>query len=306
MECGYAQLSSWAWYYSQQFTQRTLPAHWSAFRFCCDVHGMTFPLPESVCWRRMRRVMRALRLRDPTVERRCFPLVMLWLLRMMHVDGVHSVADVLSERFPLARLVFWARVMVAHRCMMRGCEHAGGMLGSDLRLRDTPNALQPEFWGGYYELAVGSAPPDLEPRFATNRKLKLRAARTCLIPVRGSLTSAGLWLLVMVRRLYGGFIPDTAILFPDVRQSLPRARPMTTKAFIRKLRVLARAAGMDATDVSRIEIRSLRAAGCTDAFAGSMPRALIMRQGGWTSDAVDLYNRPAVDQQMRSFASFWA
>ena len=39
-----------------------------------------------------------------------------------------------------------------------------------------------------------------------------------------------------------------------------------------------------------------RTIGCTDTFAGSMPRSLIMKQGGWTSDAVDKYNRLSVDQ----------
>jgi hypothetical protein len=65
---------------------------------------------------------------------------------------------------------------------------------------------------------------------------------------------------------------------------------------------LATAAGMPLRDVKRIENRSLRAGGCTDFFACGVRREEIMRQGGWTSATVDIYNRPTELFRWKSFA----
>ena len=312
VQYAYAQLASWAWYYAQRFTQRTLPQHWSAFRWCADVDGKVFPLPDSVCWRRMRRVMRALRLRDPTVERRSFALVWRWIRKMMAVDGIRTVQQ-LQAGLSLAKTIFWARTVTAHTAMMRACEHEEGMSVTDLTLHATPGSVGHGYWTHFYELAVGAAPLDLQPQLATNRKLKLRAARSCILPTWTSLQSAGLWLHVLgiqVRTAWAACghpspHPADEVIFPSVVGGQLVNRPQRASDYLSQLRRLARCAGMPAADVARLEQRSLRAGGCTDAFAWGMPRASIMRQGGWTSDTVDIYNRPTVTDMWSCFSRFW-
>ena len=302
----YQQLSSWAWYYAQAFSHNSLPGHWSAFRYCADVRGLAFPLSESVCWRRMKRVMRALKLADPTEVVRCFPLIMAWLRRMMAADGIGKAADV--SRLPLRTLSFWTRVMVSHCAMLRGCEHKFGMRGADLRLAATPNEFcQANYWGAFYKLQVGRLPDSLQPKDAANRKLKLRPAREAILPVWESLSSAGFWMWELTQRLsHLPTPPASMVLFPDALDDVPSKRPMTIQRFMQRLKICATRAGMPADSVKKLEIRSLRAGGCTDAHANCMPRAAIMRQGGWLSDAVDIYNRPTERQRWQSFAKFWA
>ena len=305
---GYAQLSSYAWYYAQSFSQRSLAGHWSAFRFCADMFGNPFPSKESVCWRRMRRVMKALKLADPSVERKCYPLTMEWLRRMMAVNGIGSPADLFCDTLPLAKLVFWARVMVAHCAMMRGCEHASGMRGGDLRLESTPAGVcEADFWDGLYTMSVGRLPEGLAPNQAGNRKLKLRPARDAILPIWNSLNSAGLWMWALTDRLSHAPVPAaTTVLFPKVVCGIPQPRPLSTRSFVKHLKASATLAGLPPADVKRIEVRSLRAGGCTDAHINAMPRSSIMRQGGWRSDTVDTYNRPSIGDRWKSFARFWA
>ena len=75
---------------------------------------------------------------------------------------------------------------------------------------------------------------------------------------------------------------------------------------MKRLKVCATQAGMPAATVKKLEVRSLRAGGCTHAFAKGMPRAAIQQQGGWAGDSVDIYNRPTTSQRWQSFALFWA
>ena len=107
------------------------------------------------------------------------------------------------------------------------------------------------------------------------------------------------------RRLWPDGVPAGQCLLPVTRFGTALQRPMSQKHFLRRLRELAQLAGMAEDDVARLEQRSLRAGGCTDAFAGGMLRAAIMRQGGWSSEAVDIYNRPTTSQRWQSFALFW-
>lgn len=308
-KCEYAQLSSWAWYYSQEFSQGTLPQHWSAMRWCTEVHGLQpSPLSESVCWRQMRRVMRALQLLDPTEEKQCYPLSTQWLLRMMAQEGLTSTEPLHNGSLSLDKLSFWARTVAAHCAMMRGCEHASGMLGADLVMARTPRVFaDTDFWEFFYVLSVGNLTDDLVPRNASNRKLKLRPARKSVLPAWDSLLSAGLWMWALMRKLHGCAVPtNKSILFPAVRKGLPLQRPLSIKAFMKRLKVCATQAGMPAATVKKLEVRSLRAGGCTHAFAKGMPRAAIQQQGGWAGDSVDIYNRPTTSQRWQSFALFWA
>ena len=175
-------LASWAWFYAQHFTQRSLAGHWSAMRLWCVANGRDFPADDSICWRRMTRVTKALRLRDPTTAIRAYPLETVWLRRMLAIDGIHTLSDMWSPELSLFRVVFWARVCTAHSAMLRACEHEQGLLNSHLTLLPAPDAsARSAFSGSYFELAVGELPPGMKPIFASNRKLRLRAARDCVL-----------------------------------------------------------------------------------------------------------------------------
>ena len=299
-------LASWAWFYAQHFTQRSLAGHWSAMRLWCVANGRDFPADDSICWRRMTRVTKALRLRDPTTAIRAYPLETVWLRRMLAIDGIHTLSDMWSPELSLFRVVFWARVCTAHSAMLRACEHEQGLLNSHLTLLPAPDAsARSAFSGSYFELAVGELPPGMKPIFASNRKLRLRAARDCVLLVYDDVTSAGMWLHVMLKRLYGfDEAPADLCLFPSVEKGRVGRRPMTNAALLKRLRRLARGAGLPQAELSQLELRSLRAGGCTEAFANGMPRTSVMRQGGWTSVAVDIYNRPSLSQRWRTFALF--
>ena len=300
-QCRYEQLASWAWMYCQRFSQRSLAGHWSALKWWCDTRGLDWPLPDSVCMSRLRRVTRALALRDPTVERRCYALTNNWLVKMMAVDGLRTVDDLRRPSTSLAVLSFWVRVRAAHFAMMRLCEHQNGMLVSDLQRFSAAGVAVGDEAPEFFTLRVGYLPAGVSPLFATNRKLKLRAARFPVLPIWQDVSSAGLLMDIWLRRLRSE-VTSPRMLFPGVRGGSLLPGPLSPSMFLRRLRNVALVAGMPPDDVGRIECRSLRADGCTDFFAMGVARDAIMRQGGWTSKTVDIYNRPTELFRWASFA----
>ena len=190
--------------------------------------------------------------------------------------------------------------------MMRLCEHEHGLHVRDLSLFQVAAApAASPSW--FFELAVGVLAAGILPRHAANRKLKMRARRLPVLVVWQHPSSAGLLLRVMLRRLSQvapGYLEDDAhLLFPDVVRGRVLTEPMSGARFLNRLRGAARRAGMKAVDVKRLECRSLRAGGCTDFHANGVPRGDIMRQGGWTSDTVDIYDRPSTFCKWASFAN---
>jgi len=300
--CEYMQLCTWCWLYCTRFSARSLGTHFSAFRWWCDFTGRDFPADGSLCMRKLARVRRALALSDPTVVRRCYPLVNRWLERMQRVDRLVTPVDL--ERCRLETLAFWVRVRLAHFAMMRGCAHASGMRRDDVEGFVVVDAAGARVVGGdLYELRVGHLEEGLLPRDASNRKLKLRAARRPVIPVWDDVSSAGLLLRVFLRRWHAR-TPPGGVLLADFSGDVPvqPPAPMSGYCFLSRLRRLARKAGMPPAEVACIEQRSLRAGGCTDFFAMGISREEIMRQGGWTSETVDIYNRPDLFYRWASFA----
>ena len=300
LEFEYEQLSTWAWMYTQGagFSARSLPGHWSALKWFADLEGLRWPPKDSLCMRKLRRVTRALRLRDPSVETRCFALTNNWLVAMMLQDGLRCVADFYT--CPLTVLGFWARVRCAHFAMMRLCEHASGMLFADVQ-RHESSGTAASLSAVFFTLRVGYLPAGLAPLYATNRKLKLRSARHPVLPIWNHVSSAGAILRAWISRVHFRQ-PSVSLLFPAVQDGYVLPVPLSSDAFLRRLRASAAAAGMPPADVKRIESRSLRAGGCTDFFARGLAREAIMRQGGWSSDTVDIYNRPSAFHRWASFS----
>ena len=162
----------------------------------------------------------------------------------------------------------------------------------------------------YFVLEVGSAPEGLEPRFMANRKLKLRPARFAVLPVWDHVTSVGLILQVMLVRLAkaspGGTLSDEQLLFPEVDATTgrPLRAPVSGARFLARLKRTAEFCGMSSSDRKMLHCRSLRAGGCTDFFANGVSKVAIKGQGGWTSDTVEIYNRPSAFQKWSSFCQF--
>ena len=307
-ECDYAQLSSWAWYYCLRFSVRSLGNHWSALRWWCDTTGREYPEEGTNCYRKMRRVMQALRLSDPTTETRCYALCNHRLVSMQRRAGLADEQSMRSCR--LSVLVFWARLRTAHFCMCRRCEHEHGFFVEDLSRHEVRGGgVLQRVSSEFFVLRVGVLPEGLQPRYASRRKLKLRPAREPVIPIWDDPSSPGLLMRVMLERLEevspGYTSTPGNVLFPEVEDGpMPRLLPtaLHPSTFLRRMRGDARRSGLREQEVLQIEFRSLRAGGCTDFFANGVPREDIMRQGGWTSETVDIYNRPTEFLRWVSFS----
>lgn len=259
----------------------TLPNFLSAWRDVCDERHMFFPAKGSLEWRYIAKYLRGARLRYPHVARRSTPLT-LALIRVVLADiGVTCIRD--YESCSIAVLSFCARLLVAHSAMMRTCAHAAGCTFGDV---SHPSGADERF----LLFRVGFA--------VTARKIKLRPARSCILPVVADFLSCGYALRVLMRRAHGTASSCGSVLFPrsgSDRRPLPW---IDMRSAIRTaLRPHLATLGISA---STVDGRSLRAGGATDWFSAGAPRWWVKSQGGWLSDAVDLYNRPTPGARFRS------
>ena len=72
MAFAFDQLAAWCYHYCNQgFTARSLPGHFSAFKWFAVVEGLEFPERDSTTMERLRRARRALRLRDASEKDPC-------------------------------------------------------------------------------------------------------------------------------------------------------------------------------------------------------------------------------------------
>ena len=259
----------------------TLPNFLSAWRDVCDERHMYFPPKGSLEWRYIGKYLRGARMRYPHVARRSTPLT-LSLIRLVLADvGVTHVHD--YETCSIAVLSFCARLLVAHAAMMRTCAHTAGCTVGDV---SQPSAAA----GRFFLFRVGYS--------VTARKIKLRPARSCILPRITDVLSCGYALHVLLRRAHGRPSAPGAVLFPRTgsdRRPLPW---LDMRAAVRAaLRPHLSRVGAPLTT---IDGRSLRAGGATDWFSADAPRWWVKSQGGWLSDAVDIYNRPTPVARFRS------
>lgn len=303
---GYEQISSWMLHYTRQgFTSRSLPGHLSAFRWWADLNELAFPELDSKEWRRLKRAMRALRLRDPSNKAPCTPLTSDWVMAMLRADGFHSLDDMRRAVVDPARLadfLFWMRLLLSHAAMTRLCEVEEGLFISDVERCVSAK-------GDFYTLRIGYLEDGGIPLFARNRKLKFRLHRFAVLPVLDDTICAAsmldlYFLHVRPEALNSG--SRLTLLVSATRYTL--APPLTGKAFLARMRTLAKAAGMDTAMVKKLEYRSLRAGGCTSYFAAGYPARWVADQGGWLSAAMEDYRRPSpqlraeiFEQQRRFF-----
>lgn len=242
---------------------------------------MYFPAAGSREHRYIAKYIRGARVRYPHVVRRSTPLT-LRLIRMVLADvGVTSARC--YDTCSIAVLSFCARLLVAHAAMMRTCAHEAGCLLADVS--------QPAHGAGrFLLLRVGFT--------VRSRKIKLRPARSCILPIVKDVLSCGFALSILIRRAHTSGAVGSHVLFPRsrlVRSPLPW---LDMRSAVRA----ALAAHLAATGrpVASIDGRSLRAGGATDWFSARAPRWWIKTQGGWLSDAVDIYNRPTDGARFQS------
>lgn len=298
--CEFEQLSAWSFWYATHYTHRTLWGHFSAFRWWCTTTGRVYPAKGSLCQLRMACVMRALRLRDPSVVLPCTPLVASWLRRMQRRSGI---ADLQAFwHCDLALLSFWVRILCGHAAMLRLCEHEDGMSVTDVtRMRRGDGAE-------YFVMRVGAIDDGILPKDATNRKIKFRPLRRCVLPISDSPMSAGAVLGVWMARAHPGpcATAKKRVLFSAVQGGIVMARPLSAAAFLRRLRDSLTAVGMPPKLVKMTHCRSLRAGGCTDYFAAGESRERICLQGGWSlrSGSVDVYNRPTTGSRVLNMQQY--
>ena len=250
----------------------SLPGFISAWREYADDAGVMFPGAASAAMRRISKFIRGAQLRFPHTPRRSVPLILARLLAVAAHLGIRRGADL--ERVSTAVLSFYTRLVVAQQACLRPCEHDAVLTVGDVSVHR-----------GHIRLRVGVLP--------AARKIKRRPPRTALLAFgagRFGFLAAGTALRVLLRRLHRR-CPPQASLFPRFAGGIPLPRHQPWRLDLRRLRAVV-AVVLPSVDITRIDGRSLRSGGATDLFAVGATATWVQRQGGWRSDAVQIYNRP--------------
>ena len=243
-----------------------------------------FPFKDTFQRRRINRFITALGKRFPHEPVRDTPLVLNILINVCIYYDIRSPSDLLIV--DRSKLVQWARVIAAHDACMRPCEHAKGLRCSDV----IDDGLS------FITLRVGYR--------SGERKYKQGPGRRAVLNVRLSHLSAGYVLRVLLGRVHGGKSRgehDDRVLFPITARSglideSASPRPWGGRlGDLQTLRNACERAGVPGA--RRVTGRSLRAGGTTDYFAAGCTSAWIKLQGGWTSNAYEIYNRPSPAQR---------
>ena len=253
-----------------------LPGYLSAWKDHCDDRKLRFPHPGTRERKRVNRFLQGIQNAYPHVVKRDHPLVLDELAHIASDWGIHDSQGLWTISLP--HLCRWARIITAHDACLRAVEHSFGM-----QVQDHIDH------GHYATLVVG--------RREVERKLK-RRVRTAVLHIKRSHLSAGYVLRILRQRVHRGATAADC-LFPLIT-SIIHTGPEPWKAALRRLRGSCTNCGIPGP----ITGRSLRAGGATDYFAFSTPADWIKQQGGWLSDAYQLYNRPTSQQRARIASIF--
>ena len=257
-------------YVASGYVARSLGKRNAELRTFARRHGCEFPAKESAEWEAVRRQRQALLKLDPTEEKHA---------TVCHhglLDKMRGYLHAGTQR-ELRSCAPWAcqlvtRALLAHCCMLRGCEHADGMTVSDVELITDAYVVVRVNWR------------------RSARKIKTRPARRCVVP-RG--LPAGQALVTYLQRFHARS-DGSAVLFPARRSDgAPTSAPQTVAQLMTVMKAVGALAGFTQAELARLTAHSLRAGGTTDFFAAGLSEAFIREQGGWASDAVRGYNRPA-------------
>ena len=272
-EFRYLQISNFfEWYCgTEDLSHTSLQGFISAWRSYADEHHLFFPAYDSRELRRIQQSIRGAQLRYPREVRRDTPLTLTIIVEVAALLGVRRIAD--YNTCDPAILVFITRLLVAHQSCMRSIEHAAGCLVSDITFPDSTS--------NYIVFRVGEE--------VAARKIKKRPARLTILPRENHCMSGGTVLAILLRRCFQG-LSGSSILFVDHVHGIQSTFAAPWQRHLAHLRrLMSRISGLTRAHVGR---SSLRAGGATDWFAAGASREWVMQQGGWLSDAVDIYNRP--------------
>ena len=238
--------------------------------------GLPFPALDSDDWIMVKGQETALLKKDPVETRRATVLAMRFIARFAAAHGIVKVDDLRTAEPFHAYAV--TRMLVAHACMMRGCEHR--VRWRDMRPRSRPTKL------------VVNA----DSVTKRGRKLRLRPARTCTLPVKSAMNghailAAGAALHVYAQRFGGG--GDDGFIFGTLSAGqLDDKKYMNDQAFFRRITALSKRAGVDVNGEYKFAAQGLRRGGRTDWRVYGMSNEWIKEQGGWKGDANLLYDEP--------------
>ena len=254
----------------------SLPGFMSAWRDFAASEAIPFPAKESRAAATIAHFLRGCKVTHPHSVVRSVPLTLTRLSAIAAHLHIHSLRD-LQHSVSCETLSFFARLVIAHQACLRPMEH-----GSCVVFRDV------SIGAGYATIRIGIIP--------SARKIKRREARTCILPYasgRFAHLAAGTVLKVLLRRVHQRSLPATP-LFCCYRFGIPaqRHRPWHPRGDLVRLRNIISIA-FPRIDVSLVDGRSLRSGGATDWFGAGASTSWVMAQGGWTSDAVLIYDRPS-------------
>lgn len=265
-------------YLRQGGANTSLPGYMSAWREFADSEGIPFPSCKSRAGGEIAKFLRGCQVRHPHTVTRSVPLTLSLLSGVAAHLGVRSLSDI-QRRGSASRetLSFLARLLISHQACLRPMEHSACIV-----LRDITLGV------GYASIRIGVVP--------SARKIKRRPPRVCVLPYgygRFAHLAAGSVLRVLVARVHSHSTPSTP-LFCRYSFGVPsrQHQPWHPAGDLSRLRAIISIA-LPSIDVSLIDGRSLRSGGATDWFAAGASASWVMAQGGWTSDAVLIYDRPS-------------
>ena len=248
----------------------------SSLRTFARRNGLAFPALDSDDWIMVKGQETALLKKDPVETRRATVMAMRYIARFAAAHKIVEVDDLRTAEPFHAYAV--TRMLVAHACMMRGCEHR--VRWRDMRPRSRPTKL------------VVNA----DSVTKRGRKLRLRPARTCTLPVKSTMNghailAAGAALHVYAQRFDNG--DDDGFIFGTLSAGrLDDKKYMSDQAFFRRVTALSKHAGVDINGEYKFAAQSLRRGGRTDWRVYGMSNEWIKEQGGWKGDANLLYDEP--------------
>ena len=259
----------------------------SAWRCYADEHCLFFPARDSRELMRLRQTIKGAQLRYPHEPRRDLPLTLDLLDIVADGLGIRCLND--YNHCKKSTLSFMCRLLVAHQACMRTTEHAGGCTRSDAAEHTADDGSK------FMVFRVGARTCD--------RKIKRRQARFAVLPCADHHLSAGAVLRVFLRLCHHGTRPDGVLFVAyDNGRQTRRAAPWSRDLRLLR-RLLAGAPALAASASLNIGRSSLRAGGATDWFACGATREWVALQGGWRSDAIDIYNRPTPSSRLHQVAT---
>ena len=241
---------------------------------------MKYPRRGSLTHKKLKLLLRGLTKLDKTTVDRATPLTRRWMRRIMALKGVRTPADAKAAH-PSVQVLL-ARMVIAHDCMMRMCEHRDGMTVGDViaPVRGVHTS---------YFLRV----PEVKDKVRQERH------RRCYLPVGDDVCLGGFWMGVLME-MHSGSRPSDPLFAATTATGEVTAEPQSERYFKSELRRLAAAAGMEQADVDRVRGHSLRSGGATDYLSsGHMTEAWVQKQGGWLSSVFKIYYRPTDADQGR-------